>query len=1332
MSNQYRCVEGHTWVMPRDGHLPRVCPVCGTEQWESLPSQAPLEDQTALSRVDPVILTAPVEQMDPGGKGLTQTFFPGRLQWHESSSMSASSGSSSLDQAVVVESIPSVQDQDHAQKHRNLTSISDSLVQLLPESAKTTEERSSSSVLRLEPAPQVPGYELLGEVGRGGMGVVYMARQLSLNRIVALKMILAGVHADPEARARFRREAEAVAALQHPNIVQIYEIGEAGGHLYLALEYVEGGNLATHLQRGPWPAHLAAELVLLLAQATQYAHSRGVIHRDLKPANVLLRRVGAVAPLASTGAPSPKGNMTDAPLWPLPRDLEPKITDFGLAKRLEESGSVGTQSGAVMGTPSYIAPEQAAGRNREIGPAVDIYALGAILYELLTGRPPFLGETPLDIILKVLHDDPLPLRRLKPDIPLDLETICLKCLEKQPSQRYPSAAALAEDLRRFLEGEPILARPLSGPALLGRWIRRHPVWSALVAVSVTSLLILLAGLTTAYVQVRAAVCQREAEAERASLAQQYEAQARQEAERLALENAQKRREAEESNARLQREIEERLHSSYALQLMQIANVVEYDPSRALRLLEDPQRWPTELQDFTWAYLHRLCQRQVVEYLHLNVRPSPAIRAVAWSPGGSFVASGDDLGQVHVWDPNSGQTWLVGSAHSGRITAVAFTPDETLLITAGEDGAIRLWELPVVLLQQIQRSLDLLRPVRPWVRPLRMQRARCEVLQAHGGKAVTAVAVSPDGRWLVSGAADGTLCWWNLAAVHPPLAEVTAWSALVGSAAPAVQFTMRSDRLPMLLDRPLEAHSTRGEGKAEGRLLVSGVTSLSFAGDGRRLVSGGTDGHVRVWEGNGSRLLVEFESTAPIRAVALSPDGQHLAFADTTPLIQLIRLANPDRPPRRRLSGHTRPIYSLAFSPDGEWLASGSIDRTVRLWDATGRELTVLHGHEQCVVALAFRPDRMQLISGSIDGTARIWKTQPQRCESVELFPGETVERVAASADGRLILMASRGMQEEGNSRGMQEEGKIVVGLWPAHLRDRFRLRQFSLPLERWKWDQDGRGLRVLSLALTPSGRLALTSFELTTDTGKRNLLVLWPRADRPGRGEREFQNPVALSWNDPVYAMTLDASGQTVVLLDTSGVWLWNLPKWDHLSNRAGPGEGIAPPRRIYSSGEKPVRECIFDPTDRYLALAVENQLLVLDREGRVLIKREIPERITALAWGGLRGEWLAVAQDDGVIRVASWKPSERSLEWQTNITGHDGAVYALAFSPNGRTLASGGYDRVVVLSDPQTGQERARLTGHVERIIRLQFLPDASALLSFDREGSVKYWPARSQAIGP
>jgi serine/threonine protein kinase len=302
--------------------------------------------------------------------------------------------------------------------------------------------------------PVIAGYEILGVLGRGGMGRVYKARQINLQRLVALKVILAGEDADEEQVARFRDEARAIARLQHPNIVQVYEVGEQDGHPFFSLELVEGGSLADQQRGTPLPVARAAQLVETLARAVHAAHQQGVIHRDLKPANILLAPPSFVTGLG--------GSMEG---W------VPKITDFGLAKKRDESTGL-TLSGAVMGTPGYMAPEQAAGRSRDIGPASDTYALGVILYELLTGRTPFQGNT-MEILDQVRHAAPLPPRRLEPEIPANLETICLKCLEKEPVKRYSSASALAADLKRFLENKPILARPIGAVGRLILWSRRN-------------------------------------------------------------------------------------------------------------------------------------------------------------------------------------------------------------------------------------------------------------------------------------------------------------------------------------------------------------------------------------------------------------------------------------------------------------------------------------------------------------------------------------------------------------------------------------------------------------------------------------------------------------------------------------------------------------------------------------------------------------------------------------------------------------------------------------------------------------------------------------------
>jgi hypothetical protein len=423
---------------------------------------------------------------------------------------------------------------------------------------------------------QLGPYEVLEEIARGMTGVVYRARHKSLNRVVALKVLVAGPFSGPADLLRFRTEAEAVARVQHPNVVQIFDIGEYAGRPYLSLEYVTGGDLARRISGKPQPVRSAAELIQTLAAAVEVAHGQGIVHNDLKPANVLLTDGGVV-----------------------------KIADFGLARLLDRQTGQ-TVTGEFSGTPSYMAPEQASGDRRARGPGVDIHALGAILYEMLTGRPPFRAETVLQTVQQLLSQEPLPPDQLHPGVPRDLTTICLKCLEKEPAKRYASAAALAEDLSRFLAGKPILARPASAGQRLWKWGRRHPGRVGLLAMLSCSLVIFVAGSLWYNARLRDAAEQASEAAEDASRAAAT---------------------ANEQKLLVQEQYQYARHLLYAIQLSQVEDLWLSDSSRALALLEDQDRCPADLRNFTWRLLHRFCRQDRV----FKPLTTVALARLPWRP-----------------------------------------------------------------------------------------------------------------------------------------------------------------------------------------------------------------------------------------------------------------------------------------------------------------------------------------------------------------------------------------------------------------------------------------------------------------------------------------------------------------------------------------------------------------------------------------------------------------------------------------------------------------------------------------------------------------------------
>ncbi|MCI0463305.1 MAG: serine/threonine protein kinase, partial [Gemmataceae bacterium] len=472
---------------------------------------------------------------------------------------------------------------------------------------------------------QLGDYELLEAVAQGGMGVVYKARQLSLNRVVAVKMIRARQLASGTEVERFRREAEAVAQLDHPNIVPLYEVGAHAGQHFFTMKWMEGGCLAERLRTQPRPAasgngirsqtpeaasaygvRAAARLVMTVARAVHYAHQRGILHRDLKPANILLDGHG-----------------------------EPHVTDFGLAKRIEGDRHL-TQSGAIVGTPSYMSPEQAAGETRQLTTATDTYALGAILYELLTGRPPFVAESPLDLLILVRTQEPTPPSRLQPNLARDLETICLKCLEKEPAQRYATAEALADDLHRYLTGEPILARGTGWWEHGRKWAKRRPAVAALLLLVLAVTALGIGGVFWQWRQTVLALAQSE-------------------------------------------------QSRYFIQIILAErHLASGQPDKAGPVLD---ACPARLRHWEWRYLMRQARPELLRLRgHTN-----RVTRVAFRPGGQWLASADLDGWVKLWDAATGKSLRTWNAHPTGVMAVVFSADGRRLVTAGEDEVVKVWD-----------------------------------------------------------------------------------------------------------------------------------------------------------------------------------------------------------------------------------------------------------------------------------------------------------------------------------------------------------------------------------------------------------------------------------------------------------------------------------------------------------------------------------------------------------------------------------------------------------------------------------------------------------------
>jgi len=1052
-------------------------------------------------------------------------------------------------------------------------------------------------------------YDLLEEIGRGGMGVVYRARQRTLNRIVAVKMILSGQFAGRNEVLRFRAEAETAAKLNHSNIVAVHESGEQEGQHYFSMDFVQGRSLAEIVRdEGPLPARRAAVYAKTVAEAIHYAHQQGVLHRDLKPSNVLI----------------------DA-------EDRPRITDFGLAKHLR--GDFGlTVTGQVLGSPHFMSPEQASGvgsaewgmrndsmqndlpargawsversqnelekrasqgrttaqgdqpvvssaaHNRvKLGPMMDVYGIGAILYHSLTGRPPFQAASVQEVLLQLRETEPVSPRRLSPSVPRDLETICLKCLEKEPRRRYQTAQERPDELSRFLSNEPLVARPVSKAERSWRWCRRKPVVAGLVVALNLAFVLGVAGVLWEW---RRAV-------------------------------------TGELNARQHRYVSD---MNLVQRLWEEGNVMR---AHALLTAHIPQHGKPDLRGFEWRYLWKLCSQDESLFVFSNF--ADPVSDLAYSPDRKLLAAVGGHALTLLDLPSRQEVFeLTDPDKNDFISRVAWSPvNSNLLVTGGSGGVVKLWNLRTKKITPFAHH--------PGVGNDGEHQETVEIGD---------LAFSPDGKILVvsSSEAGCTLrAWsvdekrelWSTNLTIPPGAAALTLDGHVlvtggGDAGNARAWDVTTGtelaRFPVLHTGWVRCVAISPDGRTvatganDNRLILwdyperrsrfpSGdratVASLAFSPDSRLLASGGSDGLIRFWSADSGKQVGMLRGhSGPVLAVTFTPDGSAVVSGGSDRTVRVWE-QKPQRDTNLLLRSN-RCINSLAFSPDGKVLATGSVHRNwTELWDVASRRwITKLTGHALDAPRAAFSPDGKILATGSHDKTIILWN--PENFARVAVLSNSFgLGRIAFSPDSKVLAAASWGFRPP--------NGMKTLAFWDVTSRRRIEKLSEAAP-------------DAGCVAFSNDGQLVAIGY---TDGWVR----LWDF--QTGRKLGEFRRTGGITWElafSPDSRLLASTAAENVALYDVVARHVSRI-----LEAHTGQVKAVT-----FAPDGKTLASAAEDGTVRLWNLATGDIALVLSRKLEPVYSLAFSRDGTLLASGGLDGEvqlWPA----------ASWEEINAGTQPHTN-----------------------------------------------------------------------------------